>query len=287
MGTEVEKKFLIEPPTDEYRQVAHNTLHIQQGILRGSDGKHLTRVRVVNQDLDGHMVASAYLTVKGPQKAITRMEFEYPIPLEDAEIMLSTLCVDHVHKVRYQMPIQTYLPLGGGGKMQFFQRTLEVDVFMGDNAGLILAEVEMEYEEELIQWEGLGFDLGVQQDVSQDHRYSNSNLGKNPWKNWRPTPVIKVNTVEEAANHFLSILSEEDFLALIEGSDEPSDFMQMQALIHMGRWMRNNYGLWKGHEALKKDSGKEHPDDISGVILDRAIEIIRERAAKELEDQKE
>ncbi|NES67651.1 MAG: CYTH domain-containing protein [Okeania sp. SIO2D1] len=107
-----------------------------------------------------------YLTIKGPSVGNSRSEYEYSIPVEDAQEMLNTLCSSPlIEKVRYKVFHGNFI--------------WEVDEFAGDNQGLIVAEVELDNENqevELPDWIG--------EEVSHDKRYTNSNLSKNPWKNW-------------------------------------------------------------------------------------------------------
>jgi adenylate cyclase len=106
------------------------------------------------------------MTVKGATQGISRAEFEYPIPVEDARTMLDTLAeTGIVDKVRYQVPCGAH--------------TWEVDVFAGDNAGLVLAEVELGSEDESFErpdWIG--------EEVSDDSRYYNANLARHPYRSW-------------------------------------------------------------------------------------------------------
>ena len=109
----------------------------------------------------------AKLTIKGVTKGVTRSEFEYAIPVEDASVLLDNLCeqplIDkHRHKEMH------------GGKLW------EIDVFHGDNEGLIVAEIELVTEDEkyeLPSW--------IVEEVSNDPRYFNSNLLSNPYCKWK------------------------------------------------------------------------------------------------------
>ena len=108
------------------------------------------------------------LTVKGPTTGMSRSEFEYPLPLADARHMLDQLCQSSViDKHRY--------------RERHGRHTWEIDVFHGDNEGLIVAEVELESEDDVLE-----FPEWMGQEVSSDARYSNSNLLRNPFKNWSP-----------------------------------------------------------------------------------------------------
>jgi len=111
---------------------------------------------------------TGYLTIKGATHGAVRSEYEYPIPLEDAHAMLDNLCLRPlIEKARYTLEYQGLV--------------WEIDVFEGDNAGLVIAEVELESEEQdiaLPDWAG--------EEVTGDVRYYNANLVANPYCNWRP-----------------------------------------------------------------------------------------------------
>jgi len=109
----------------------------------------------------------AYLTVKSLMRGVTRLEFEYAIPVSDAATMLDLLCERPlIEKTRY--------------REAFGGRTWDIDVFHGDNEGLVVAEVEVTSESERVEAPPC---LG--REVSSDPRYLNSNLISNPYKNWR------------------------------------------------------------------------------------------------------
>ena len=154
MGIEIERKFLINldkwfPPD--------NGLIYCQGYLNTING-NTVRVRIVGNQ--------GYLTLKGKTKGAKRTEFEYLIPLEDAEEMLNTLCDRPlIEKIRYKIVI---------GKL-----TWEIDEFLGDNQGLILAEVELQTETQEIS-----FPEWIGEEVTHDLRYYNSNLAKYPFSQW-------------------------------------------------------------------------------------------------------
>ena len=154
MAQEIERKFLV---TDlSWRQRAQGTLY-RQGYVP-TQNQTTVRVRVVSD--------RGYLTIKGPTSGVSRQEFEYPIPLADAETLLADLCAPPlIEKWRYRLNVGSHL--------------WEVDEFLGDNAGLILAEVELSSETEsfsLPPWAGL--------EVSEDARYYNANLAKHPYRLW-------------------------------------------------------------------------------------------------------
>ncbi|MFG1477740.1 CYTH domain-containing protein [Xanthobacter sp. V4C-4] len=150
MAIEVERKFLVV--SEAWRQGAE-ACAIRQGYL--SFGEDSTvRIRVAG--------ARAFITVKGRTEGISRDEYEYPIPLRDAEAMLADLCARPlIEKTRYAL---TY-----AGKLW------TVDVFGADNAGLVVAEVELTHPEEKVAlppWVGA--------EVTHDPRYRNSSLVQAP-----------------------------------------------------------------------------------------------------------
>jgi CYTH domain-containing protein len=157
VGSEIERKFLVWE--DLVERVTQNgdvdCFYIAQGYLASEKGY---QVRIRRKGDNG------YLTVKGAREGATRQEFEYEIPLEDARAMLA-LCSGLIEKYRYAV-------LVGG-------RTWEVDVFGGDNQGLVLVEVELKSERDrlvLPDW--------VHTEVTNDKRYYNEYLAKHPYRNW-------------------------------------------------------------------------------------------------------
>jgi adenylate cyclase len=154
MGTEIERKFLVEG--DVWRQGSRGR-RIRQGYLSADPGRSV-RVRLVGDD--------AWLTVKGASAGCTRVEFEYPIPTQDALHLLDELCIRPVidktrHDIRY-----------GGHRW-------EIDEFDGANEGLVIAEIELDSETEAFErppW------LGAE--VSDDPRYYNVNLARHPFSRW-------------------------------------------------------------------------------------------------------
>lgn len=155
MGLEIERKFLVV--AEDWRK-CQRSYAIKQGYL-SSESAATVRVRVQAKD--------AYLTIKGPTKGIKRSEFEYPIPLEDAEEILNSLCDGaFIEKQRFEILENNKLWV--------------VDEFFGDNAGLIVAEIELESEcERFTKPSWLG------REVSDDPRYFNSQLLQEPFKNWK------------------------------------------------------------------------------------------------------
>ncbi len=154
MAKEIERKYLIK--TASWTPQGEG-IHFKQGYLNSQ------KERVVRVRIEG---TKAKLTIKGITTGVTRAEFEYLVPVEDAAILLDNLCeqplIDkHRHKEVH------------GGK------TWEIDVFHGENEGLVVAEVELASEDEQIE-----LPVWVAEEVSSDPRYFNSNLLKHPFKNW-------------------------------------------------------------------------------------------------------
>ena len=154
MGTEIERKFLVR--TESWRAASTDSRRLRQGYV-SIDGQ--TTVRVRTDD------AQAWLTVKGPQTGLARAEFEYRIPREDAEAMLGLCRGRLVEKVRHHVPV--------GGHVW------EVDEFSEANAGLVVAEIELDRADQLFQTpEWLG------DEVSGDPRYLNAQLSLKPYGSW-------------------------------------------------------------------------------------------------------
>jgi adenylate cyclase len=154
MAQEIERKYLLKE--DSWRNLAEGTVYCQ-GYIATQD-KTTVRVRIVGQQ--------GYLTIKGPSIAYSRLEFEYPIPVRDAQEMLNTLCQSpFIEKIRYK--------IAWGGLIW------EIDEFQGLNQGLILAEVELtDPKQEILLPPWIG------EEVSHDPRYFNSYLVKHPFSQW-------------------------------------------------------------------------------------------------------
>lgn len=162
MAVEIERKFLVRADkwAKTVKTLKRGIIYRQGYIVR--DPERVVRVRCLK---DQHLKDQAYLTVKGKVKGYSRLEFEYPIPLTDAEDLLSLCHKPLVEKTRYILSYQGH--------------SWEVDEFHGENVGLILAEIELKHEGEIFErptWLG--------QEVTTDMRYYNSNLVSNPYTKW-------------------------------------------------------------------------------------------------------
>ncbi len=154
MAIEIERKFLVTNPN--WKKDATSKLY-QQGYLCSGDGPTV-RVRIAGE--------KSYVTIKGKHKGISRLEFEYDIPMQEARVLLAEVCRQPIiEKRRYTKIIDGFI--------------WEIDEFLGDNDGLILAEIELQEEQqEFPKPDWLG------KDVSALHRYYNASLCHYPFKDW-------------------------------------------------------------------------------------------------------
>lgn len=154
MGVEIERKFLVL--NEDFKRQGKGTF-LRQGYICSDPGR-IVRVRIEADQ--------AMLTVKGMSPGISRGEWEYPIPVADAQNLLDTVCQQPmIEKIRYRIPLNGL--------------TWEVDEFLGDNLGLVVAEIELEFEHQQFDrpaWLG--------EEVSHDRRYANANLLRHPYKAW-------------------------------------------------------------------------------------------------------
>jgi len=159
MAREIERKFLMS--NQDWKALAHKQTHFAQGYLNDiadKTGKSSVRVR-----LEGD---KANMNIKSLEIGLSRDEYEYEIPYADGKKMLNTLAVGPViEKVRYLVKVE--------------QHTWEIDEFLGDNAGLVIGEVEMQSETEHVtipEWAG--------REVTEEVRFYNISLSKRPFKDW-------------------------------------------------------------------------------------------------------
>jgi CYTH domain-containing protein len=155
MPTEIERKFLVRKSDWDYFDKGKGSLY-RQGYLLSEAGKTI-RVRVTETE--------GFLTIKGKTTGFSKPEYEYAIPKNEAEELLHQFCSAVVSKIRY--------------KVYFKGKLWEVDEFLGDNEGLLIAEIELTHEEE-------SFDVPhwVEKEVTAEKRYSNSSLSRFPFKYW-------------------------------------------------------------------------------------------------------
>jgi len=154
MAIEIERKFLVKRIPEDKIKYSHN---IKQGYVV-SDKQKVIRIRKKTNDF--------FITIKGNKTGISRFEFEYKIPENDANQLFENFCNEGIiEKTRH------YIEHKG--------HTWELDVFHGENEGLIVAEIELKSEEEtfsLPEW--------VDQEVTDQDKYYNMNLIAKPFKNW-------------------------------------------------------------------------------------------------------
>ncbi len=154
MAVEIERKFLVK--SSDWKNLGSKKFY-RQGYLLIS--KELTiRIRTVEN--------LGFITIKGERSGISRKEFECQIPVDDALDMINNACEKPI--------IEKYRT-----KIKLNDDTWEVDEFVGDNEGLVIAEIELKDENQKIilpDWVG--------EEVTNDYRYTNSYLVKHPFKNW-------------------------------------------------------------------------------------------------------
>lgn len=160
MAIEIERKFLVL--NDAWRAAADAGTRYRQGYLSRVTGPDAVRSSI-RVRTDGER---AFLNIKSATLGIRRQEYEYAVPLADAEAMLADLCVGAVvEKSRYHVNHGAHV--------------WEIDVFAGSNAGLVVAEIELGHEDEAFErpaW------LGAE--VSDDPRYYNVCLAERPYSSW-------------------------------------------------------------------------------------------------------
>ena len=171
MGTEVERKFLVT--SDAWRAGVRDALRMRQGYLPGIETASV-RVRIAGE--------RAWLKIKSATLDVSRREYEVPIPLADAEEIIDLLCERPlIEKTRHHVPHGRHV--------------WEVDVFEGENAGLVVAEIELGTPDEPFDrppWLG--------EEVSHDPRYYNVSLVRHPYRAWAP-PAAGVAHERHAPGH--------------------------------------------------------------------------------------
>ena len=153
MALEIERKFLVH---------GSPWITLPQGALMRQGYLLASPERVVRVRIEGEQ---AMLTIKGAMQGIVRGEWEYPIPLVDAAELLKLCEQPLIEKYRYRIPYADML--------------WELDVFIGDNAGLVVAEIELYSATQTFQkpdW--------IAEEVTHDARYLNSNLLRHPYSSW-------------------------------------------------------------------------------------------------------
>ena len=155
MSFEIERKFLVHG--DAWRALARERISIRQAYL-SADGKASVRVRIKNE-------STATLTIKARSAELRRLELEYPVPIVEAEAMLNLRDGYIIQKVRHVVP--------------WHGLAWEIDVFSGENSGLVIAEIELDHEHqpvELPDWIG--------REITGQRQYYNSFLTARPFSTW-------------------------------------------------------------------------------------------------------
>lgn len=155
MGLEIERKFLVDHAQWAKVEKPEGTRYRQGYIL--ADPGRTVRIRISDKQ--------AFLNLKSKNSHLSRNEYEYEIPLADGREILDAFTQKGTEKVRYVIP--------------FAGNDWEVDVFLGDNEGLMVAEIELESEDQPFEkpdW--------VTDEVTEDGRYTNAALSVRPFKSW-------------------------------------------------------------------------------------------------------
>ena len=155
MALEIERKFLVDKAKWNAQEKPSGDFFRQAYIV--ADPDKTVRVRLTGK--------AAFLTIKGPTSGATRQEFEYEIPQTDAQELLDNFTEAGLIKTRY--------------KITYEGKIWEVDEFAGENAGLLIAEIELTSEDEKFVLPGW-----VAEEVTGQEKYYNSYLSVNPFKNW-------------------------------------------------------------------------------------------------------
>ncbi|MFO8153997.1 CYTH domain-containing protein [Thioalkalivibrio sp.] len=154
MTREIERKFLLK--NDDWRSSVDRSRSLRQGYLCGNK-RASVRVRIEDGD--------ANLNVKSATLGVERLEFEYPVPVDDARLLLSELAGQVIEKTRHEVRVGSHC--------------WEIDEFAGRNAGLVVAEIELDHADETFDrpdWLG--------EEVSEDPRYYNTELARHPYSRW-------------------------------------------------------------------------------------------------------
>ncbi len=156
---EIERKFLVT--SNDFKKDAHTQTRIVQGFLN-THPERTVRIRIKGEH--------GYLTIKGKsnQSGLSRFEWEKEFPRAEAEELFLLCEPGIIDKIRFEVNVGNH--------------TFEIDEFSGENQGLIIAEVELKSENEAFEspaWLG--------EEVTGEDKYYNSNLSKNPYKNWKHT----------------------------------------------------------------------------------------------------
>lgn len=156
MAKEIERKFLVDHKIWKSVRKPEGE-HFRQGYLLTEKSKSI-RVR--------QTPTTAFLTIKGATEGATRSEFEYEIPFDDATELLNQFSIAELTKIRY--------------KIEFEGKLWEVDEFLEENRGLLVAEIELESEDEEFKTPNW-----IAEEVTKDARYYNANLVQTPFTKWK------------------------------------------------------------------------------------------------------
>ena len=165
MGVEIERKFLLA--SDAWRAQARDRTRMEQGYLGGE--RCPVRVRIEGD--------AAFLNIKSRELGARRLEFEQPLPLADAQAMLAAFCPQRVQKWRHRVDSAPHV--------------WEIDEFHGDNAGLVVAEIELgSVDEDFAKPDWVGAE------ATHAQRYYNLALASRPYSQWREDERLALDLTE-------------------------------------------------------------------------------------------
>ena len=165
MSVEIERKFLVR--NDDWRKSVTSRSAIRQAYLDRSANVSI-RVRIKDSEI-------ATLSLKSRPSALRRQELEYPIPVLEAEALLPFRQGSVIEKIRHIVP---------HGDLKW-----EIDVFSGDNAGLVIAEIELPTEHHAIELPGW-----IGREITGQTQYYNGTLAHRPFRNWQPQDLAAAQT---------------------------------------------------------------------------------------------
>jgi adenylate cyclase len=178
MAIETERRFLLA--NDDWQQEISSYTHIRQGYL-SNDRERTVRIRTVYdpQDVTNN---TAVITIKGSKSNGSGLEFEYDIPIDDAEQVLGLCKSPIVEKTRYIIKLPTTIKITQYLGISRIFPYWEIDRFYGDNEGLFIAEIELEnITDDIVIPTWIG------REITNNMQYANSNLSKYPYKDWKTT----------------------------------------------------------------------------------------------------
>lgn len=244
MPLEIERKYLVDREKWQALSKREGQLY-RQGYLVTDPAKSI-RIRIAK--------TKGFLTIKGESSGATRAEYEYEIPVKDAEELLADFSVAELKKIRY--------------KIMYKNKLWEVDDFYGENEGLLLAEIELKKENEsfeIPEW--------ITEEVTEDDRYYNVNLAQNPYGFWKPkvysskVPVAVLKNIAESLEAGMNCFIDRTTFEVVTIPDT-SRFPEMD--------LEDGESLWK--EDIDKVSGNPEYVEIEKMSSSDSFRVMEDFA---------